>query len=86
MSDDRYTVVQRGLESSGRPCKETKFAWQCIDRVNEVLGGKMVVIQGSFMAGIGASAFTMPGYRALKSLLFRERSCTLPPLFSARAR
>ena len=56
MSDDRYTVVQRGLDSSGRPCKETKFAWQCIDRVNEVLGGKMVVIQGSFMAGIGASA------------------------------
>src|ERR1700694_3085702 len=35
-------------------------------------------------SGIGASAFTMPGYRVLKSLSFRERSC--PPLFIARAR
>ena len=38
-----------------------------------------------FILAVGASAFTMAGYRTLKSLSFRARKCTLPPLLMARA-
>ena len=37
-------------------------------------------------SGIDSSVFTRPGYLALKSLSFRERSWTLPPVLIACAR
>src|SRR5215471_8666519 len=37
-------------------------------------------------SGMSARALTMPGYRPLKSLLLRDRRCTLPRVFIAKAR
>ena len=50
--------IQRGVDSSGRPLLATRQTWQRYDRINEVLGGKLVVIQGSFNSGVTASGGT----------------------------
>lgn len=56
---DKYEIEQRGHDSSGRPLKATKFAWQLFDRVNAKVGGKLVVVQGAFQtSGASASAGT----------------------------
>jgi hypothetical protein len=50
--------IQRGLDTSGRPLFATRQMFQHFDRVNDHLGGKLVIVQGSFNRGTTASAGT----------------------------
>lgn len=55
----KLDVIQRGYDSSGRPVKATRQAFQHFDRVNEAVKGKLVIVQGAFMTnGASASAGT----------------------------
>ena len=51
-----YEVTQRGYDSSGRPLRNTAIKWQIFDRINEEMGGKLVIVQGAFMGSGGAAA------------------------------
>lgn len=55
---DRMEVITRGRDSSGRVVKATRQSFQRHDRINDVLDGKLVIIQGAFNAGVSASANT----------------------------
>lgn len=57
MTDNPMEVIQRGVDSSGRPLKFTKQHWQFIDRLNAgPAKGLLVPIQGGFRRGQGADA------------------------------
>lgn len=51
-------VITRGRDSSGRYVKGTRQAFQRHDRMNKVVGGKLVIVQGSFNVGVSSSAGT----------------------------
>lgn len=53
-----HTKVRRGNDTSGRPLYATKQMFQHFDRVNDVVGGVLVPVQGSFIRGTAASADT----------------------------
>lgn len=50
--------IQRGYDSSGRALFATKQMFQHFDRVNEAVGGVLVIVQGSFNKGTVDSAGT----------------------------
>jgi hypothetical protein len=50
--------IQRGYDTSSRPLYATRQSFQRYDRINEHLGGVLVIIQGSFNKGTVASAGT----------------------------
>lgn len=41
-------VITRGVDSSGRVIKQTRQAFQFYDRVNEHIGGMLVIVQGGW--------------------------------------
>lgn len=51
-------VITRGTDSSGRPLRGTRQMFECFDRCNTHLGGKLVPVQGAFNKGVSASAGT----------------------------
>jgi hypothetical protein len=50
--------LQRGFDSSGRRLLATAQMFQHFDRVNAVVGGRLVIVQGSFNRGLSESAGT----------------------------
>lgn len=52
----QFEVIQRGLDSSGRPLKNTRLKWAAYDLINGRMAGKLVIIQGAFMGSGGADA------------------------------
>lgn len=51
-------VVTRGVDTSGRPLRATAQMFELHDRINDRLGGKFTIVQGSFNLGVSASAGT----------------------------
>jgi hypothetical protein len=58
MAISAFDKIQRGVDSSGRRLFGTRQMFQHFDRVNDRVGGRLVVVQGSFNRGTTASAGT----------------------------
>lgn len=63
-----FDKVQRGFDSSGRALVATRMNWQHFDRVNEVVGGKLVTVQGSWStATASANTHRLAGSRDVRT-------------------
>lgn len=57
-----FTVVQRGVDTSGRKLLATRYMWAWWDAVCADLGFEPTIVQGAFMAQAGGGADASAGY------------------------
>lgn len=63
-----FTKIQRGYDSSGRALFATAMNWQHYDRVNDLVGGVLVTVQGSWSdADASANTHGLAGCRDLRT-------------------